>query len=379
MAFKEAEVVKRLQLDSKLNNSPVIMGGREREQKGLPLMQVLGKTIAEFSQLPKGRQPDDFPDNIAYFKSEDTLVMLRRRRPIIHSPIYQPREGVHDGYFAEVFDMGKDGKPINGFSSPASLDGLFQGIEITDELDDPFDGSYLTPTVFSRTIRERLGEKMRNQPKALPSLGDENKGALGQLFGNIQFEEAEKKQRHTDDRSIRKEIIDKYYNGQTTQGLTDEVGNSHIVITEDKNSQIVRVSKELGVETYAVGLDQTWGMGGVDSVGRLTDSKGKRPMLISVDGPSFGTARIQRSDLKPELFLYPTDTAIAKVGLYVKENPLFSFIEWTDTGGSGVSKIQDGWYLLRGNEPETTKKLIMKVGIDYLLTSKVRELAKALS
>lgn len=386
MAFKEVEVVKGLPQDSKPNNNSMIMGGREREPQGVPLMQILGKTVAEFAYLPKGRQVDDFPDTHAYFKSEDTLVMLRRRRPIIHSPVYQSREGVHDGYFVEVFDIGKDGRPRNGFSNPVSFEGipegLFQGIEVTDEPGDSYYGSlWLTPTSFPAIIREKLGEKMSNQPRVLPSPGDENKGVLGQLFAQKQLEGLGQVKNEEEGRSVRQEITKKYFHENSVQGLNKEVGNSHFVITEDKNSQLAQASRELGVETHVVKMNETWDAGGgVNPVNDLRDDSGKRPMLISLDTPSF--IGKERRGLPRD----PIYVARAQVIDYAKrgplasdplDNPLFSFIEWQGkTAEPDAARYQNGWYFLRGNEPETAKKLIMKVGIDYLLTSKVREIAK---
>lgn len=70
--------------------------GPERESQGLPLMQILGKTVVEFNQFPKGREKYDFPDTLAYFRNitEENLVMLRRRRPISYSPHGLVNEGV---------------------------------------------------------------------------------------------------------------------------------------------------------------------------------------------------------------------------------------------------------------------------------------------
>lgn len=369
---KEAEIVRRELPNNKLTN-----GSKEREPQGVPLMQILSKTVAEFSQFPKGRQTDDFPDNHAYFLSTtgESLVMLRQRRPIDYGRGILHKTPM-DGFFAEVFDVDKEGNPQNLFSNPATLDGLFQGIEITDEPDDPLNSLGLTPTRFDYIIRKRLGEKMSNRPKELTTGGDKETSILGQLFANKQIEDAEKKKVSSEDVTIRKEIRDKYFNANSTQGLSDEVGNSHFVITENEDSQLVKASRELGVETHVVKMNESWGsVGEVNPIATLRDDVGKLPLLISVDRPSFNE-EIKRPDL-PYL---PADKAIAQVGFYAKDNPLLSFIEWqTNAGDSGVGRLQEGWYLLRGNDKEAARKLILKVGMDYLLTSKVRGLAKAMS
>ncbi len=364
--FKEVEIVKRESPNNKLTNV-----GKERGPQGVPLMQILGKTVADFAQLPKGRQVDDFPDTLAYFKSEDTLVMLRQRRPIDYG-----RGILHktskDGFFAEVFDVDKDGKPQNLFSNPVTLDGLFQKIEVTDEPNDPiFNSLRLTPTVFSGFIHKRLGEKMSNQPKALLSPGDENVGVIGQLFAQKQLIDIIKEGNQEEGRGIRKEIRDTYFNENSKQGLAKEVGNSHFVITEDENSQLVKASQKLGVETHVIKPDETWSIGGgVNPIVDFRDDNKLRPMLISVDRPSF--KRNERDRF--------ADIAIAQVINYAGESPLYNFIEWqNDASDSGVARLNEGWHILRGNEHKTTEKLLMKVGIDYLLTSKVRELAKELS
>lgn len=349
--------------------------GPEHESQGLPLMRILGKTVAEFGRLPKGRDVEDFPDNYAYLLSTtgETLVMLKQRRPIDYG-----RGILHktlmDGFFAEVFDVDKHGRPQNWFSNPAALDELYQRIEITDEPDDLLNSSGLTPTRFDNTIRRRLGEKMSNRPKELTGGEKNQNGILGQFFANKQIEDAEKKKESVQDKSIRKEIIDKYFNANSTQGFNDEVGNSHFVITEDENSQLVRVSRELGVETHVVKMNEKWESASQNPISKLRDENGKPPLLISVDRTSFDT------ELKrPKLPYMPADKAIAQVGFYARDNSLFSFIEWqANTGDSGVGRIREGWYLLRGNDSETTRKLILKVGMDYLLTSKVRGLAKEL-
>lgn len=278
-----------------------------------------------------------------------------------------------------MFDIGKDGKPRNSFSHMEVLDegsnaGIFQRIEVTDEPDDPYSSSiYLTPTKFSNLIRKRLGEKMSSRPKELAVSGSENPGVLGQLFGNKRLEDAEKLQSGVENISIREEIIEEYFRGNF-QGYSKEAGDSHFVITENPDSELVKASEKLGVETHVVKMDKSWDSASVNPLGNFRDEKGKRPMLVSVDSPSF--TGVKRPGLPSE----PIHKAITQAGLYTEAgNPLFSFIEWqTKDGDSSVSRLHPGWYLMRGEDPETAKGLLVKVGIDYLLTSTVRETANFL-
>lgn len=359
--------------------------GPESEPQGIPLMQALRRTVVEYSKLPKGRRPDVFPEDTfpdinTYFRSEDTLVLLRLRRPMDNG-LGKPSVTVREGIFAEVFDM-VDNSPINGFSRTNYRDGLFKKIEVTDEKDDPYYGSlYLTPTVFNRTIGNMLDEKMSNQPKALSSSGGEELGTLGQLLASRKSVDIEQEKNQKERRSIYKEIAEEFFNTESFQGLDEGVGSSHFVITENPDSQLVQISKKLGLETHTVKMDETWAHAGkINPIDRLRDTSNKRPMIVSLDVSSFGDK--EKYDLR-----YPADAAQAQVINYAKDidvlnnpsgNPLFSFIEWRGDNSPRAARLQEGRYLLEGNDTKMAEKLITKVFIDYLLTSEVRDLAKKL-
>jgi len=343
----------------------------EQQNFAAPLMEMLTLAVAEFSQLPPGRQEHEYPHTTAYFLSTDgkNLVMLRRRRPLA-TRWGRSEEDHHSGYYAEVFERDTSGKPQNWFSDLATLNGLYQRIDVTDESDDPYYGSLgLTPTKFGAIYRERLRERMRNQQKALPTTTSGDIGVLGQLFAQKQFRESVHEQQKTEERSLHEEIVERYFPNDS-QGLTDEVGDNHLIITEDEDSLLVQASRSLGVTTHVVKVDQSWNEAGIDPFSEFRDARGQIPMLISLDRDSI--ERSQRADLPPNA----ADLAVTRLLMYASRKPLYTFIELVENKRyeTRVGRLHPGWYLIAGKDPEVIKKVLTKVGIDYLLTSKVREL-----
>jgi len=343
--------------------------GNEQDRP-VPLMQAIGIAIAEFEQAPRARERSDYPYMVAYFRSENSLVMLQRNRPIKHA--FQPVETHLDGYFAEAFDIDEHGHVNPGVSDPSVLNELFRRVEVTDESDDPSHGpARLTPTRFPSISREFFGKTFENQPQALPGTTDEKGGTLGQLFAQQQIRDADRFRSDEARINIREVIMGRYFNfGETQQGFSRGVGDEHFVITDDEQSSLVAASKALGVKTHIIKPDESWHSSDnpLNHFEALRDSRGLLPMLISFQGEKFHSSL--GSSVRVE----------AKS--YARRFPLFAFIDfsrktlWDQTA---IIRVHPGWYQAFGENPEGIRKLIMKIGVDYMLTTKVRQLAQGLS
>lgn len=329
-----------------------------------PLMEALGMAIVEFEQFPWERDQNDAPYLVAYLRGERALVMLQRNRPSREG--FLPLPSHHDGYFAEAFDIDENGRAQNGVSDPSVLNGSFRRIDVTDESDNPYHGSiYITPTRFPYISRKFFGKMFENQPPALPGTADEKTGTLGQLFAQEQMRNASRSQSEQAKRGLREEIIKRYFR-ETVQGFSEKVGNEHFVITKDKQSPLVLASKALGVPTHIIRPGKNWdGGSSTNPLEALKDSRGLLPMIISAEG------RYSQKDKDPR------HSVRIEAGYYASKLPLFAFIDLDKDrkGQTTIGKVHSGWYHVRGEDPKVLKRLIMKVGIDFLLTSKVRELA----
>lgn len=355
----------------------------EKRESGqfAPLEQVLAMAVFEFGKLPPVRQQHDLPYDLAYFLSEDghSLVMLRRRRPLQRS-LFRPPETPQDGYFAEVFAVDETGAD-NFFPDPSNINGLYQRIDVTDEDSDPYYGSiHLTPTKFTAIYRERFQRRMQSRPpEALPGSTDQQMGVLGELFAQRQIINVEQEQKTAQEQSVREEIIKTYFR-EGYQGLTNETGDNHFVITEDKNSPLVQVSRALGVATHVIKIDESWYPPQSSSpfenpLEKLRDAQGLRPMLISLDDSSF--EGVQREDLPERPAGLVVNLALGYGG---GESPLYNFARLVrDRDSTYVERSSPGWYFIRGKDPEVLRKFLIKVGVDFMLTTKVRELARSLT
>lgn len=339
--------------------------GNEQERP-LPLMEALGIAIAEFELQPSERLRDEYPYMVAYFRGEKSLVMLQKSRPI--GNVFYSTESHHDGYFAEVFDIGEDGRAQNGVSDPSVLNGVFRRVEVTDEDDDPYHKIGLTPTRFPDITREFFGKIFQRQQQALPGTVDEGNGTLGQLFTQQQIREAGQSQSEQQRRSLRETIIKRYFR-EKGQGFSKKVGNEHFVITEDEESSLVLASKALGITTHVVKpSEDDLKLDEPVKLETLKDSRGLLPMIISAEGQGLDNQLNYSVGIS--------------ASLYAAKLPLFVFIDLdreADKRGGSTYRSSPGWYRVRGEDPELIKRLLMKVGVDYLLTSRVREIAGGLS
>ncbi|MBI2337559.1 MAG: hypothetical protein HY429_00945 [Candidatus Levybacteria bacterium] len=337
-----------------------------------PLEQMLAMAAFEFSQLPPVRQKYDYPDSLAYFLSRngDTLVMLRRRRPLGFGMMGRPMDTHKDGYFAEVFDIGGEDQAQNQFSRLAALDGLYKRIDVTDEETDPYYGSVgVTPTIYRAIYRRILGQRIQDLPGILPSAENATVGPLGKLFAQKDVRDAGREISRAEDSDVRTAIINKYFPVNASQGLTTKIGNDHFVITEDENSSLVTASRDLGVVTHVVKAEvEDWSNPDFNHVEKLLDAQGLHPYLISLDMPSFvRSGRVIPRTIK--------DLVVQRLLRFAEAHPLYAYLEWErdDTESIDVGRVDPGWYHFGGNDPDVIRKILMKIGTDYLLTTTVRE------
>lgn len=339
---------------------------QSEQDRPMSLMEALGIAIAEFELSPWEREQSDYPYMVAYFRGERNLVMLQRNRPT-RPFVFQPLKTDHDGYFAEAFDIDEDGRAINGVFDTSVLNGLFRRIDVTDESDDPYHKIGLTPTRFPYVSREFFSKTLENYRQALPGAVGEETGALGQLFAQQQIKDSEQSKSEEVKTGLRKSIIKRYFK-ESVQGFSQKVGNEHFVITEDEQSPLVIASRSLGIETQILKPNEKWGDGTQSPFEALKDSRGLLPMIISVEGRYSQGRNDPRHGVRLE------------ASYYAAKFPLFAFIDLDrdGRGATGVGRLHSGWYNVRGEDEESIRKLLMKIGIDYLLTTRVRQLAQSL-
>lgn len=340
---------------------------------GAPLLRGIAEVVSEFEDRPKGREPKAVPEYLAYLSNGSHIVVVRKWLPI--DPGWGRVEyGHQDGYFAEVCEVNGN-KALPQLNDLSVLQDSFNRVDITDE-----DGisSYLHPTKFPRLIRERIIRGMSGGNIALPEPGQTPKGVLGQLFDQRDMREnartVQEASKQAEQDGITAEIIRNYYRSPNRQGYSPKVGNTHVIFSKRPEGGIVGdISRELGLETQVVPeIGPEWEEYRYDNdpMMNYVDSKGRLPLIWTVDHPSYFESPNQPRSIVADRV---ADRAIN----FAKEQPVFAFVNAVaDTEGGSIGRLPYGFYQAWNlSDRDKLKGLYTKIGIDRLLTDETRKIA----
>lgn len=339
-----------------------------------PLGEMIASIVMEFEAGEKVKTPEDYPDHIAYLRGVENnlLVNVRKRLPQVDR--YGRQSDTHKtGYFVEVAQL-NGGIPEFGLSDISLLgQGNYERVEVTDEPQDPLASKGFTPTQFPYTFRRRMREQMRSAPKALPTNEEESTGLLSGLFANIRMRNVQEETRGQDTASAKKEITQQFFYPNSDQGFSKEVQNAAVIVTaEPEDSSLFRVAKEVGLKTYRITPEEI-----IASLKDLSttffksfqEQHGMYPLVIVLDNSSL-TASPQTNEA-----VGATQYSVSR---FAKEYPLFSFVDRI-AGTRHVARLGYGWYNEFGQDIDAMKRLFLKIGADFALTTETRRIASALS
>ncbi len=383
------------------------------------LGEALSLVAKELKSLPPTRSEEsDLPEEIRYLISPEAgfLIMVSRRRPPTNYLNAEDhlRHDFHFGYFVEAFELDGRGSPRNSVTDPFKLNsGAYQRVEVSDkgvpnDLEDQYPEYSelgLTPTDFSSSLnlaRELQSNKQRDQFTQGRDLGSKN--IVSALF--LQSEKARARMGDLE-RDQRMLIVDKFNAGDNHQGLSNEIGQLHLLISDEgTSSPLFQISQELGFETIAVPfVEAMFGKHNIlRYIGDLTEGHpakayveqleregllgktrprlvkkvraqyGKYPLMVTYDARSL---RKQLSD--PNVGLVFEISSL--LGLDAKWIPIFSLIELhvapEEREFSKLTRrFSNGTYHYYDPEVENIRKLYTKVVTDYSLTQQVRALTQ---
>ncbi|MBI4097732.1 MAG: hypothetical protein HY426_01720 [Candidatus Levybacteria bacterium] len=341
--------------DRSLQGSSQYLDREGQEPIGRPLPEMLARVVADFAQLPKERRPEDYPDVFAYLKSPtNTLIQIRYRRPVASN---WARAGIHDGYFVQAYTIGKDGpEPI--LKSPDELNQPYVRLEpdqVTDEPNNIIGGSrlHLTPLSFPQTWRRLFAEQFKAAPRAIQSGSGESteeSGMFGGVFDEQEASEASKLQTGREQASIRQKITGQFFPRGTTQGYGDDIGTSHFIFgTQAEDSMIPEISRKVmgASRTVAIMYGPAATGSDVDPFEGILDSKGKRPLVITIDDTRIETNRM----------------LLHRMLEYAERHPLLTLVsvERREQPETFIGRSDAGSYSIWGSDPLVLRRCIQKL------------------
>ncbi len=354
------------------------------EKPPMPLALALGEVMAEFEAKPFYRTPDDLSYDLAYIRSDDVLIMIRRQRPIqklsdLQRSTDRGQIGIHEGYFVEAFEIDSEGVPqYRGVEPERMSSGLYKRTQISDGFPEILRSEvYFPPTTYDNTRARRYS----NMPKFLPEHAGEGQleGVIGQMFAVRDARETATKISSAQQSSLRQTIEETYFaNTFGKKGFSPKAANLSIVIAEEpEDSPLFTVPRELGIETHRITFEeiaQREDYRRKNTLDLFVEENGKPPLTITFDRDGFDKWLRER----PKTDEIPLVVFMA-VSEFIERCPVFQVIDlWhpeekeAETGTS-----LDGWVNMRGLNDEVYRNLMLKIGADSHLTCIVREIAQS--
>lgn len=345
---------------------------KDFEAQSGPLGEMIAGIVMEFQAGIKVKTPEDYPDHIAYLRGVENNLLVTVRKRLPQADRYgRSSDTYQTGYFVEVAQLNA-GIPEFGLSDIGLLgQGNYERVEVTDEPQDPLASKGFTPTQFPYTFRRRMREQMRNAPKALPTNKEESTGPLSGLFANIRMRNVQEETRGQDTASAREEITQQFFYPNSHQGFSKEVQNAAVIVTaEPEDSSLFRVAKEVGLKTYKITPEEMIASRTVFE--SFQEQHGMYPLIIVSDNPSL-TASPQTSQA--------VDATRGRALMFAEKQPMFSFVDRIAgmRHESSIVRIGYGWYNVFGQDVDIMKRLFLKIGADFALTTETRRVASALS
>ncbi len=324
-----------------------------------PFMLMMIQAVKELRYLPPERTAEDYTEHAIYLVGADDnlLVRISRRRPerryekIVDDPFY--------GFFTEAYHL-ENGKPKpvipeevfhlipNGRHFIGN--GLYERTEVTDDEKDPY-RLVVPPTIFIEALRQLFGDS--SSVPLLPPEAGKQSGIIGNLMRNRQVSR----------KKLMNGIRNEYF-PETTQGLTDDITNAHLIVTDRGEDDVIfEVSRNLGLEPHKIPLSKVESGDIKTPIGVFMHKNQAMPLVVTYDR--------NRSSTKAQ------DCSIRDSRVH-KPFANIELERWVNEPGYELTRIGPGHFLVCTEQEEWLGGLLRKIGFDFLLTNQVRDAAAML-